>query len=79
MKYLSQGLENTKKINLLLQLTKISSDNITSAIHDHLVSNFSTGDAANLNNCKQGNLSVALKELNKVAELTEKLFELKSI
>jgi len=79
MKYLSQGLESKKKVDLLLQLTKISSENIKSAIHDHLVGNFTINDSALLNNCKQGNLTHSINALNKIAEIVEKINELKYI
>ena len=77
MKYLSQGLESKNKVDLLLQLTKISSDDMKYAIHDHLVKNFTVGDSATLNNLKQSNLTHALNSLNKIAETVEKINELK--
>ena len=76
MKYLSQGMESRRKVHLLLSLTKITSCNITSAIDDHLIRNFSIGDAALVNGCKQANLTVAINTLNLVAEIVEKINEL---
>lgn len=67
MKYLSQGLESKKKVELLLGLTKISSESIQMAIADHLVSNYGVKDAALINGCQQGNLTSALAKLNVVA------------
>jgi hypothetical protein len=74
MKYLSQGQEAVKKINLLMELTS-TGDNIRAAIIDHLTRNFSISEAAMLNDVKPGNLSVAIVSLNKVAEIVEKINE----
>lgn len=76
MKYLSQGQESKKKITLLLALTK-TGDKIQAGIIDHLVKNFSIAHAAMLNDVISNNLSVAIKDLNKVAEIVEKINELK--
>ena len=67
MKYLSQGQESCGKIEMLLKLTSIK-ENMQTGIYDHLVSNFSISNAAALNDLKHGNLSVAIKYLNEVAE-----------
>lgn len=45
-------------------------------IYDHLVNNFSTSQSAMLNGLFSNNLSVAIKDLNKVAEIVEKINEL---
>ena len=79
MKYLSQGLESKKKVELLLSLTKISSDKIQMAIHDHLVMNFGVKDAAMINDCRQSNVTAALVVLNEVARAVELIHELKFI
>ena len=76
MKYLMQGQESNKKIKLLLELTSIK-ENMQAGIYDHLVGNFTISSSAMLNNLKPNNLSVAVKELNKIAEITEKIHELK--
>jgi len=49
MKFLTKGLESKNRINLLLQLTKIGSDNIKSALIDHLTKGLTENDAAMLN------------------------------
>jgi len=77
MNYLMQGQESRGKIELLLALTKISSEKMTDAIQDYFVRGFGVGDAANLCGVKQPNLSVAIEKLNKVAEIVEKVNELK--
>ena len=76
MKYLSQGMESNKKIKLLLSLTGIK-ENMQGAILDHLVGNFSIAQSAMLNGVLPNNLSVAIKELNRVAEIVEGINELK--
>jgi len=45
-------------------------------IYDHLVNNFSISQSAMLNGLFSNNLSVAIKDLNKVAEIVEKINEL---
>lgn len=75
MKYLSQGQESNKKIKLLLELTSIK-ENMQSGIYDHLVQNFSIAHSAMLNSLLPNNLSVAIKDLNKVAAVVEKINEL---
>ena len=46
-------------------------------ICDHLVNNFSIAHAAMLNGILANNLSVAIKDLNKIAEVFEKVNECK--
>ena len=77
MKYLSQGLECKRKVDLLLGLTNITSDGIVAALTDHLVRNFKQSHAASINGIKSSHLSDALKVLNGVAEKVEKINELK--
>lgn len=67
-------MESKKKIELLLHLTS-TKENIQGGIIDHLVNNYSVSHAAMLNNLKSNNLSVAIKDLNKVAEIVEKINE----
>tara|TARA_R110000744_G_scaffold104925_1_gene200715 strand:- start:2317 stop:2580 length:264 start_codon:yes stop_codon:yes gene_type:complete len=74
IKYLCQGLESKKKITLLLKLTS-TKENIQGGIFDHLVNNLSISQSAMLNNLTPGNLSVAIKDLNAIAEVVEKINE----
>lgn len=46
-------------------------------IYDHLVNNFSISQSAMLNGLFSNNLSVAIRDLNKIAEIVEKINELK--
>ena len=79
MKYLSRGQESKKKLDLLISLTKIDSENIVCGIYDHLYRNFSISNSASINNLSQPNLSVAINKLNEVAEIVEKINDLKYI
>ena len=76
MKFLTKGLEPEARINLLLQLTKIGSENIKSALVDHLSKGLNENDAAMLNDVSQQNFNRALKRLNEVAEVIEQIKEL---
>jgi hypothetical protein len=78
MKFLSKGLEPEPRVNLLLQLTRISSENIERALIDHLTKGLTENDAAMLNDVPQQNFSRALKRLNEVAGIVEQIKELDS-
>ena len=77
--YLCQGLESYRKIDLLLKLTRISSENMQMALSDHLANNFTVAQAASINNVNHSNLALAIKKLNAVAETVELLHELKLV
>lgn len=79
MNYLCQGLESYRKVDLLLKLTRISSENMQMALSDHLANNFTVSQAATINNVNHSNLMAALKKLNTVAETVELLHELKCV
>jgi hypothetical protein len=76
MKFLTKGLEPEERINLLLQLTKIGSENIKSALIDHLTKGLTENDAAMLNDVSQQNFNRALKRLNAVVGVVEQVKEL---
>jgi len=76
MKFLTKGLEPEERINLLLQLTKIGSENIKSSLVDHLTKGLAENDAAMLNDVSQQNFNRALKRLNGVAGVVEQIKEL---
>ncbi len=69
-------MESKERVDLFLSLVKISSDDIKSAITDHLVKGFPERDAATINGVQQQNFNRAIKRLNKVAETVEKIKEL---
>ena len=76
MRYLCQGLESRAKMELLFKLTK-HSDNTKKALLAHFTDNYSIGYAAIMGGVETSNLSRAVKELNAIAEVMEKVFELK--
>lgn len=75
MKMLVRGIEPQERVNLIMQLTKIGSENIRSALIDHLSKGLSENDAAMLNDVPQQNFNRALKRINEVAAVVEKIKE----
>lgn len=73
MNYLLSGGYNPQKLDLLLSLTSIRSEDIKSAIHDHLVRGAAIDLAASLNLVDSGNLKRALKKLNETARIVEEI------
>ena len=63
-------------MELLFKLTK-HSDNTKKALLAHFMNNYSIGYAAIMGGVETSNLSRAVKELNVIAEVMEKVFELK--
>ncbi|MFC4654357.1 PapB/FocB family fimbrial expression transcriptional regulator [Rheinheimera marina] len=76
MNYLTQGGETAERLNLLLALTKITSDDVKTALADYLVTGLSDATAANLNGLSHSNLKRALAKLQAVAATVEKIKEL---
>lgn len=76
MKYLFAGTQSKERLGLLLSVTKISSEDIKTALYDHLVCGFDVKNAALINDCAQQNVDRALSKLEKVAETFELLKEL---
>lgn len=76
MKVLVQGLEPKERVNLFLKLTRIDSENIKSALIDHLCRGLNGDDAAMLNDVPRQNFNRALKRLNEVAGIVEQIKEL---
>ena len=72
---LIKGIEPQERVNLIMKLTKIGSENIRSALIDHLSKGLSENDAAMLNDVPQQNFNRALKRLNEVAAVVEKIKE----
>lgn len=71
MKMLVKGLEEKLRVNLMMKLTRIDSENVKSALIDHLTKGLSEDDAAMLNDVRQQNFNRALKRLNEVATIVE--------
>jgi predicted DNA-binding protein (UPF0251 family) len=80
MKYLYAKSQSVERFNLLLSLTKISSDDVINALYDHLVNGAGESNAATMNGVSQSNFQRAFNKLNKVAEAVEniKVIDLKS-
>ncbi|EWH09831.1 hypothetical protein DS2_10287 [Catenovulum agarivorans DS-2] len=76
MNYLVQGNESAARLELLLKLTKIESEDIKAALHDHLVRGFKASHAAHINNVQQQNFVRAYKKLNSIAQIVEQIKEL---
>lgn len=76
MKYLLPGGESQARFDLLLSLSKITSENLISALEDHLVKGMPDSHAALINGVAKGNFSRSLTRLNKVAKTVEKIKEL---
>ncbi len=76
MKMLVRGLESAERVNLLLSLTRIESEQIIKALHDYLVNGRTDTGAAAINMIEQSNFNRALSKLNKVASTVEKIKEI---
>ena len=76
MKYLSQGGESRARFDLLLSLTKISSEPLQDALSDYLVKGFGDCAAAAMNGVQLSNFNRALVTLNQVAATVERIKEL---
>ena len=66
MNTLLQGMEKTRYVELLLSLTKISSEGAIDAIHDHLVKGYAVDISAALNSVTSGTVSRAISKLEVV-------------
>ncbi|MBV2127966.1 adhesin biosynthesis transcription regulatory family protein [Arsukibacterium indicum] len=75
MKYLLQGGESRQRLALLFSLTKITSNNVQDALTDHLCTGLSDTVAAAMNGVQLSNFTRALKTLNEVAGIVEKIKE----
>lgn len=75
MRYLTQGSQSQERFDLLLSLTSISSDQVIIALHYFLVRGFSESSAATLNEIPKSNFNRALKKLEQVASVVERLKE----
>lgn len=76
MNVLIQGMESLERVNLLLALTRIDSEDVKSALIDYLTNGVDLKSAAELNDVKQQNFNRALKRINSVAYTVEKIKEI---
>lgn len=77
MRHLIQGGHSQEQLDLLLKLTRISSESIKSALSDHLVLGRSDSLASAKNDVLLPNFNKALTSLNKTAEIVEGLIEIR--
>lgn len=73
MRYLAQGLESRARLDLLLSLTRITSEAVREGLADHLVRGLPLSHAALINDVPKQNLARAYDQVNKVAEVVEKI------
>ena len=73
MNYLLRGGYNPQKLELMISLTSIRSEDIRAAIHNHLVDGCAVDLAAALNCADVANLKRALKKLNEIAGIVEEI------
>lgn len=71
------GMESKEKIDLLLSITKIESENLINALHDHFCLGKSSATAAALNGLTRTNMRPAIIKLNKIASFGESYHEIK--
>ena len=71
MNYLLSGGYNPQKLELLLSLTSIRSEDVIGAIRDHLIKGAPIEAASQWNYADAGNTKRALKKLNEVARIVE--------
>jgi hypothetical protein len=76
MKYLFIGSQSEQRFELLLSLTRINSDDVVSALYDHLVKGASENSAAIINGISMSNFNRAFKKLNEVAAAVERVKEI---
>jgi len=72
MNYLLNGGYNPKKLELLLEVVNIRSEDIIAAVNDYLIRGASIDVAASMNLIDAGNLNRAIKKLNAAAERFDK-------
>ena len=75
MRYLFKGSQTQQRLDMLISLGKISSDDIKAALSDYLVRGHDKKSAALLNGVPGPNFSRALSQLNAKAEIVENIKE----
>jgi len=73
MKMLLRGMEDKRRVELLLSLTKINSEPVVKAIYDHLVDGKTETGAVAINMIQQQNFNRAMAKLNRVAGIVEEI------
>ncbi len=76
MRYITQGSESPDRYELLISLTRISSEDIKAALKDYLVTGLADATAAAINGVQLSNFTRALKTVNDIAATVEQIKEL---
>jgi len=76
VQFLFKGQEPAERVGVLLDLANLKSDDIKRAIHDHLVLGVSLSNASDAYEVHNGNVTRALKALNQVAAMVERIKEI---
>ena len=76
MNYLLPGGESPKRMQLLLSLSQITSEQKIAALNEHYVNGLPIGRAAARFGTDKGNLSLAQATLEKIATTVEQIKEL---
>lgn len=76
MRYLVQGSQTQERLEWLLKLTRIASEDVITALRLHLVTGLAESTAAHVADVKLSNLKRALDTLNETAEAVEKIKEI---
>lgn len=76
MNHLFAGNQTKERLALLLSLTRIDSESVLDALHDHLVVGHSATTAAQINEVAVPNFNRAMNRLNAAASIVEKIKEL---
>lgn len=76
MRYITQGSESQERYELLISLTRISSEDIKAALKDYLVTGLADATAAAINGVQLSNFTRALKTVNDIAATVEQIKEL---
>ena len=76
MKTLQQGMEQVERVNILISLTNIESEDIKQALIDHLSRGHSASVSSSLNSVQPSNFSMALSILEEVAKKIELIKEI---
>lgn len=76
MRYITQGSESQERYELLISLTRISSEDIKAALKDYLVTGLADTTAAAINGVQLSNFTRALKTVNDIAATVEQIKQL---
>lgn len=71
IKHLHSGNQSTSRLDNLIKLTSIRSENIVSALHDHLVKGHPLETSALINDVPEKNLKRAVNTLEDAARIVE--------